>query len=192
MTRDAARTVAALLTIAALGVIPVLPLVVGGEDRAATTPHVSVLPLPAGPIVVPVTSPAPVRASRQKLTTANRGVVLNGRSTPAAPASSVSPRRPTTQDVDIATVVADCESGDRLANGRARYGSYDLRAENSHSSASGKFQFISSTWTAVTGKPAPASAYPENVQDAAFRELWAGGRGASHWAASRSCWGWTQ
>lgn len=77
--------------------------------------------------------------------------------------------------------VASCESGD----GR---GAYSLTAENPVSSASGKYQFIKSTWESVTGLPAPASAYPEHVQDAAFEKLWAGGAGWRHWQPSVHCW----
>jgi hypothetical protein len=77
----------------------------------------------------------------------------------------------------IAARIRHCESG----------GNY--RAQNSHSTASGAYQFLNSTWTAVTGKPAPASAYSPAIQDAAFWQAWAGGRGAGMWAASRSCWG---
>lgn len=82
----------------------------------------------------------------------------------------------------IANRIASCESGD----GR---GSYSLTAENPVSSASGKYQFVRRTWESVSGRPAPASAYSERVQDAAFLALWDEGRGASHWAASRHCWG---
>jgi hypothetical protein len=77
----------------------------------------------------------------------------------------------------IASRVRACESG----------GNY--RAENSHSTASGAYQFINSTWTGTTGLRPPASAYPPAVQDRAFAKLWAGGRGAHNWDASRSCWG---
>lgn len=81
----------------------------------------------------------------------------------------------------IAAHVRRCESG----------GNY--RAENAHSSASGAYQFIDATWTGTTGLRPPASAYAPAVQDRAFAKLWAGGRGAHHWNASRGCWGryWT-
>lgn len=81
----------------------------------------------------------------------------------------------------IAAHVRQCESG----------GNY--RAENPHSSASGGYQFINATWTGTTGLRPPASAYSPAVQDRAFHKLWAGGRGAHHWNASRHCWGryWT-
>lgn len=88
----------------------------------------------------------------------------------------------------MALAVADCESGARRSDGRAIRRSYSITAENPISSASGKYQFIKSTWEMVTGLPAPASAYPEHVQDAAFRKLWDGGKGKSHWAPSRHCW----
>lgn len=82
----------------------------------------------------------------------------------------------------IALAIASCESGD----GR---GSYSLTAENPVSSASGKYQFIDSTWRAVTGLEPPASAYDERTQDEAFLRLFNNGAGAFHWNASRSCWG---
>ena len=63
----------------------------------------------------------------------------------------------------------------------------DYRAENPESSASGAWQFIDSTWESVTGLPAPASAYPRDVQDAAFLELWADGAGAGHWVTAAGC-----
>lgn len=87
-----------------------------------------------------------------------------------------------------ALAVADCESGDILKDGSAAVGSWRAKAENPRSSASGAFQAVTSTWEGVTGLPAPASAYPMDVQLAFFEKLWDGGRGASHWAPSRSCW----
>lgn len=58
------------------------------------------------------------------------------------------------------------------------------RAENPHSSASGLYQFLDSTWRrcpyrAGTGHAAHA---PVRVQVACARWLWAGGRGAHHWS----------
>lgn len=105
---------------------------------------------------------------------------------PPVPPAHVHPQ---VQVPDIATRVADCESGERLANGRAVPYSYNIRAENPVSTASGKYQFINGTWTSVTGLPAPASSHAESVQDQAFLLLWDNGRGSFHWNASRSCWG---
>lgn len=76
----------------------------------------------------------------------------------------------------IARKVAYCES--RYVN----------TASPATSTASGYFQFLNGTWEWVTGLPAPASAYPLEVQYAAFLELWDEGRGASHWNPSRYCW----
>jgi hypothetical protein len=55
-----------------------------------------------------------------------------------------------------------------------------LTAQNPTSTASGKWQFLDSTWAGYGGY---ASAYlaPESVQDAKAAALWAGGAGASHW-----------
>lgn len=57
-----------------------------------------------------------------------------------------------------------------------------LTARNPSSSASGKWQFLDSTWAGFGGY---TSAYlaPESVQDAKARALWAGGAGCSHWNA---------
>ncbi len=55
-------------------------------------------------------------------------------------------------------------------------------AKNPSSTASGKWQFLDSTWAGYGGY---GSAYlaPESVQDAKARELWAGGAGCGHWNA---------
>lgn len=50
------------------------------------------------------------------------------------------------------------------------------------STASGKWQFIRSTWAMFGGYLNAADA-PESVQDAKARATWAGGRGCSHWSA---------
>ncbi len=67
--------------------------------------------------------------------------------------------------------IAQAESG----------GSYTAR--NPTSTASGKYQFLDSTWAGYGGYASAADAPPE-VQEAKFQETWAGGAGASHWAAS--------
>lgn len=54
---------------------------------------------------------------------------------------------------------------------------------NPSSGASGKWQFMYTTWNHYMGYETAAQA-PEWVQDARARELWAGGAGASHWAGS--------
>ncbi len=50
------------------------------------------------------------------------------------------------------------------------------------SSASGKWQVVRGTWAGFGGYLNAADA-PESVQDARVRQLWANGRGCSHWSA---------
>ncbi|MBS1847911.1 MAG: transglycosylase family protein [Actinobacteria bacterium] len=58
-------------------------------------------------------------------------------------------------------------------------------AVNASSGASGKWQFMTSTWANYDGYPTAASA-PESVQDERAAQVWAGGAGASHWGGG--CW----
>jgi hypothetical protein len=57
-----------------------------------------------------------------------------------------------------------------------------LTAKNPSSTASGKWQFLNSTWQGYGGYPTAASA-PESVQDARAAQVWAGGAGCSNWSA---------
>jgi hypothetical protein len=57
-----------------------------------------------------------------------------------------------------------------------------LTAKNPSSTASGKWQFLNSTWAGFGGY-AEAWMAPESVQDEKARILWAGGAGCSHWSA---------
>lgn len=56
----------------------------------------------------------------------------------------------------------------------------NIRAENPHSTASGKWQHLDSSWDNFGGY-AHASDAPEDVQDAKAREMWRGGAGRGHW-----------
>lgn len=58
----------------------------------------------------------------------------------------------------------------------------NITAQNPSSTASGKWQFLDSTWAGYGGY-AKARYAPEKTQDAKARQLWAGGRGCSHWSA---------
>lgn len=78
--------------------------------------------------------------------------------------------------------IRGCESG----SGPTSPGNY--RAENSGSTASGAYQFLSGTWRSITHLPPPASAYSKQVQDQAALKLYRE-QGTSPWNASRHCWG---
>lgn len=60
----------------------------------------------------------------------------------------------------------------------------NIRAKNPTSTASGKWQFLNSTWQGYGGYGSAMDA-PEEVQDARARALWSGGSGCSHWSACR-------
>jgi Transglycosylase-like domain len=63
----------------------------------------------------------------------------------------------------------------------------DYFAHNVVGTASGAYQFLDTTWWAVTGLSGEARAYPPAVQDAAFDKLWAGGAGAGNWVTAYHC-----
>lgn len=101
----------------------------------------------------------------------------------------------------IARRIADCESGNRLASGRAEPGSYGTNLLNTSgpdgtpiSTASGLFHFLDGTWQWVNAEIggtqySRALHAPEHKQYEAFMWLYDEGRGAHHWNASKSCWG---
>ena len=68
----------------------------------------------------------------------------------------------------------------RIWNG----GCYNGPCGGRSSTASGKWQFIRRTWAGFGGYANAADA-PERVQDDKARQVWAGGRGCSHWSACR-------
>lgn len=99
------------------------------------------------------------------------GTLVAGGITTAATASAA-PGNP-----GVLARIKACESG----------GSYT--AQNPSSSASGAYQFLTSTWRALpasAGYPTAASA-PASVQDRAARQLFAQ-QGTSPWLASAACW----
>lgn len=95
---------------------------------------------------------------------------------PVETADSPKQTETTTSDSpDLLERIAKCESG----------GSYT--AQNRSSTASGRYQFLDSSWGGYGGY-ARAKDAPPAVQDAKARETFAR-RGSQPWAASRGCWG---
>jgi hypothetical protein len=59
--------------------------------------------------------------------------------------------------------------------------SHGTNAQNPYSSASGYWQFLTSTFDNVTGLSGPARNYSAAIQDAAAVRLYAGGAGWENW-----------
>lgn len=126
--------------------------------KIATTPMVEESVVVQAPVVAPAAPVAPV-ASLDTLSVrkAVAKPVYRGTGDPGLEA------------------IARCESG----------GSYT--AQNRTSTASGKYQFLNSTWGGYGGYSRAADAPPE-VQDAKARDTYARS-GTRPWAASQGCWG---
>lgn len=111
------------------------------------------------------------------------------RTAPTVRTASVSRPRPTDMvgvqcggDLPPCWVLKRESGGDpRIWNGRCYMptGSY---GQCGRSSASGLWQFLRSTWAGFGGYVNAADA-PVEVQNEKARQVWAGGRGCSHWAA---------
>lgn len=133
-------------------------------------------------------SPQESRGRHRKPTTAGRnaarvaaaGVLLSAPVTMGAGVASASPAPAAALVVPAGVLdeIARCESG----------GSYT--AQNSSSTASGKYQFINSTWMAYRGSSTATRARDASPaeQEAAARRLYAA-EGTTPWNASKSCWG---
>lgn len=110
--------------------------------------------------------------------------------TPAAPVTpSTNTSDTTTQNVNPTPQNGSTAnvSNQSAADCIAKYESGGNPKAENPSGASGLYQFMPGTWTSVTGKPPPASAYSVAEQRAAFDKLWANGAGASHWVTAGKC-----
>lgn len=112
---------------------------------------------------------------RRSITTVLAAVSIGGALVPLAASAQAAPS--STAESDFLSRVRFCESTN------------NYKAQNAHSSASGAYQFLTTTWRGLSssaGYPTAASA-PASVQDAAARELYRQA-GTSPWAASSGCW----
>lgn len=121
------------------------------------SPHVTAELSPAATVTAPILDPSSPVATRSPDASRKGKVGASG------PSGSIRDR------------IAWCESRN------------NPRAVNRSSGASGKYQFMRSTWHAVTGLPGDAADYPEAVQDHAFDLLYASS-GTRPWASSKTCW----
>lgn len=134
----------------------------------------------------PAMAPAPTVHDRAYDITAYAAGILDRPRVPVpvtAPQKPVQPRTRVAAPTEAGTVngypcggslppcrVLACESGGNPT------------AQNPTSSASGLWQVLVSTWGGFGGYP-EAWLAPADVQNEHARILWAGGRGASHWAS---------
>lgn len=142
------------------------------ESHLTTTTEAPVVtaPPPPPPTTAPPPPPPPPPAPKPKAVASNPG---NGKCGGNLPPCSVM-NRESGGDPHIWNGSCYAPSGHQ---GTSPCGS---------SSASGKWQMVRGTWQATNaGRSsgyANAADAPEHIQDAAAAELWAGGRGCSHWA----------
>jgi predicted outer membrane protein len=87
-----------------------------------------------------------------------------------------------TQPLKKAPAVSSIQARIRWCESHDNY-----KAQNNHSSASGAYQFLDSSWHSVTGLSGSAKDYSKATQDAAFVKLYRSA-GTRPWNASRSCW----
>lgn len=95
----------------------------------------------------------------------------------------IPPRPSTTEYLRVETTTGACGGDLPPCYVLARESGGNIHVYNySGSGASGKWQFMRSTWNNYRGYPNAADA-PESVQDEKARLVWDGGRGCSHWNA---------
>jgi hypothetical protein len=80
-----------------------------------------------------------------------------------------------------ALAIISCESGDGH-----NYGTF-TRWARSDTNDGGLFQFNDKTYQWLTGRTNAELDSPAN-QYAAYKRLWAGGKGWQHWKSSQACW----
>lgn len=147
--------------------------------------------------VIPTPSPAPevpttTEAINTTVLVAAEEPVTTTTETPTTtePAPATIPRRSSTTTTEYLREEATTQAGTGNCGGdlppcyvMMRESRGSLTVYNySGSGASGKWQFMPSTWDGYGGYANAADA-PESVQDAKARKLWAGGAGCAHWSA---------
>lgn len=85
--------------------------------------------------------------------------------------------------------VRACESGKRTSNNTPVLGTYDYKAENDTSTASGGWQYLDTTWGGTEGFGRALNAPPRVQDQRALRDFGRSSNSASPtWDESKDCW----
>ncbi len=173
------------------------PMVVAAEPAAAPTTEAITAARPADPVEAPERDDAEGWTAFSKLgdvtEVAGAATATAAAETPVPAPTTTTTTPPTTTAPPTTAPPTTAAPAPAAPSGRCggdlppcwvmmRESGGNITAQNPTSSASGKWQFINSTWAGFGGY-AEAWMAPESVQDEKARIMWAGGAGCGHWSA---------